>query len=609
MKKFLFILMAAALALPMMSQTKAEEAAYRAGFRTAKNVVVQKQQTLERKHFMAPLREEVPAGYASVTLAAGDVWGDGSGYQMLFDADATAYGTIIPETGGLTTGGDADASIYAQFEYMIPENADGACNTANIVINNAITIYIPAGVYDYVITNPTPGDRVWIATDNGTALGRADNFEFVDGGIYTFTVSLGGQNDQVDLEIFDPNAPVMPENVAVDPATGVVTWENDHDPFFNLRYRVYTPNAAQTLAWDFETEESLEGWISYDNDGDGNGFRLDNSTDYYGNSYAHSGQYYIASDSYYGGALSPDNWLISPEITLGGTLSFFARNHSATWLDKFMVYVTTGEYDDLESYVPISEFITPSTEYTEYVFDLSQYEGKGYFAIRHYDCTDQFRLYFDDFSYNVPGDEEAEWIYVGTEDNEFALENLVPGTTYEVQVQAQGEDQRVSPWTASTIFTYEGEVGPIEPTEQTAAPSSQKENYVFESENLKYNAYTVTLIETEPSTIYYRIGVMVDGEYVYGEWMEYTGEMNFTEEGTYMIEAYAVAENKLPSEHIWDGFTVSKVVDVEELMAGKTVAGVRYYNMMGQEMQQANGVTIMVTTYTDGTTSAVKVVK
>ena len=159
-------------------------------------------------------------------------------------------------------------------------------------------------------------------------------------------------------------------------------------------------------------------------------------------------------------------------------------------------------------------------------------------------------------------------------------------------------------------FTYEGgEVPPVEPTDQTAAPSSQKENYVYEDANLKYNAYTVTLIETEPSTIYYRVGILVDGDYVYGEWMEYTGEMNFTEEGTYMIEAYAVAENKLPSEHIWDGFTVSKVVDVEELFAGKTVANVRYYNLAGQEMQQANGVTIMVTTFTDGTTSAVKVVK
>ena len=159
-------------------------------------------------------------------------------------------------------------------------------------------------------------------------------------------------------------------------------------------------------------------------------------------------------------------------------------------------------------------------------------------------------------------------------------------------------------------FTYEaGEVGPIEPTEKTDAPSSAKENYVYNDGNLYYNAYTVTLIETEPSTIYYRVGILVDGEYVYGEWMEYTGELNFDDEGTYMIEAYAVAEGKTESDHIWDGFTVSKMVDVEELFAGKTVANVRYFNLAGQEMQQANGLTIMVTTFTDGTTSAVKVVK
>ena len=49
--------------------------------------------------------------------------------------------------------------------------------------------------------------------------------------------------------------------------------------------------------------------------------------------------------------------------------------------------------------------------------------------------------------------------------------------------------------------------------------------------------------------------------------------------------------------------------DVDEVNAAKTVAGVRYFNLAGQEMQEANGMTIVVTTYTDGTTSAVKVMK
>ena len=48
---------------------------------------------------------------------------------------------------------------------------------------------------------------------------------------------------------------------------------------------------------------------------------------------------------------------------------------------------------------------------------------------------------------------------------------------------------------------------------------------------------------------------------------------------------------------------------IDELNGGKAIANVRYFNMAGQEMQEANGMTIVVTTYTDGTTSAIKVMK
>ena len=66
-------------------------------------------------------------------------------------------------------------------------------------------------------------------------------------------------------------------------------------------------------------------------------------------------------------------------------------------------------------------------------------------------------------------------------------------------------------------------------------------------------------------------------------------------------------------DEITDGWymqiSMGTFVGVDELNADKTVAGVRYFNMAGQEMQEANGMTIVVTTYTDGTTSAVKVIR
>ena len=139
------------------------------------------------------------AGECTVTLTAEDVWGDGSGYQMLLDADATAYGTIIPVSGALS---NASESVYAEFEYKIPENADAALTTSNMVTDgNSVTITIPAGTYDWCITNPTPGDRMWIASASGNVGGRYDDFVFEEGKDYEFYVSPKGTGDGVDLYI------------------------------------------------------------------------------------------------------------------------------------------------------------------------------------------------------------------------------------------------------------------------------------------------------------------------------------------------------------------------------------------------------------------------
>ena len=164
---------------------------------------------------------------ASVTLTAGDVWGDGSGYQLLLDADATAYGTIIPESGSLTSSGDADEAVYAEFEYKIPENADGVLTTENIVMDNSITIEIPAGTYDYCITNPTPADRMWIAGSNGNVDGRGDDFVFEAGKSYEFTVERVGNNDGVSLTIdgesVGPELVELPDGAEVNPYVMVYT--------------------------------------------------------------------------------------------------------------------------------------------------------------------------------------------------------------------------------------------------------------------------------------------------------------------------------------------------------------------------------------------------
>ena len=188
--------------------------------------------------------------------------------------------------------------------------------------------------------------------------------------------------------------------------------------------------------------------------------------------------------------------------------------------------------------------------------------------------------------------------------------------TYTVTYTATAEGYQDLTGTATVIYS-----APV--LERADAPETHKANYVYKdvANGVYYNAYTVTLSQPETSddeeyVIYYRVGVGTFNETT-GQWdydypadyTLYTGPFNVAQEGTYMVEAYAVAKDKSQSTFTYDGFTVSVAVSIEELFAGENVANVRYFNVAGQEMQEINGLTIVVTTYTDGTQSAVKVMK
>ena len=425
------------------------------------------------------------AGYAEVTLAAGDVWGDGSGYQMLLDADATAYGTIIPETGGLTTTGDASAEVYAEFEYKIPENADGALATTNIVMNGSVTIQIPAGVYDFCITNPTAGDRMWIASQNGSIGGRADDFEFVSGGTYVFTVSLGGQNDQVDLEAIIPGMPTLPTELTVEPAATYadVAWvPGENNDTWNLRYRPYVDPATQGRLWDLPIpgyEEQIEGFTIYDADGDGYNWGLAYSSDAQDDACFYSYSYTSETGTYE--ALTPDNWLYTPEVPMGGTLKFKTWNRSSTYADKIAVYVVTED-----SEIKLGEDITPGTTPEEVELDLSEFEGTAQIAFRHYDCEDLWAIYVDDIEVTNPDAPEIqEWIEVEDVVSPFTIDELTPETTYEVQVKAFGPVEAETlnaaggpstEWTESTLFTTLAE-DPLVGVETVKVETTGDNNY------------------------------------------------------------------------------------------------------------------------------------
>ena len=317
-----------------------------------------------------------PGGMATITLTVGDVWSDGSGYQMLLDADATAYGNEIPAEGPLTQGGNAPAGLYDAFEYKIPVNADGSTNTSNVVVNNSVTIQVPAGTYDWCIANPTPGDRIWIASEQGNVGGRADDYTFQAGYTYEFTVYLLGQYDATDVTITPgggtPNTPVPPTQNPNTPAPGGNT------------------------GWGFETDPFAEGWTIRDDDGDGYNWEwMDASGSNYN---VYEGTHCMASASYqnsaFGGgtALNPDNWLISPAFTAGSTVTFWYAGQDPNYAaEPFGVYVIANGTTSDE----LGHF-TASNTYQQGSVDISAYAGQPVqVAFRHYGVTDMFRLNLD----------------------------------------------------------------------------------------------------------------------------------------------------------------------------------------------------------------------
>ncbi|MBO7630059.1 MAG: choice-of-anchor J domain-containing protein, partial [Bacteroidales bacterium] len=161
-----------------------------------------------------------------------------------------------------------------------------------------------------------------------------------------------------------------------------------------------------------------------DADGDGYNwdptFLRDRVDDESGEGYCHNGSYgMISSASYINnvGALTPDNWLISPGITIPAnyytaTLSWYAKGQDAGYAEEYYaVYVSTNGANIGNFNTTLYEGETTG-DWIQHTANLSAYAGQTIrIAFRHYNVTDMFWLDLDDIS--VTGT-------VGVEDHELS---------------------------------------------------------------------------------------------------------------------------------------------------------------------------------------------
>lgn len=141
-------------------------------------------------------------------------------------------------------------------------------------------------------------------------------------------------------------------------------------------------------------------WTVIDNDGDGYNWKgfINNGTENKTNT--HSGDGAVASSSYEDYApLKPDNWLVTPQLNLQGTMKVWLCAQDINYSDEhFAIYLSTTGTNIADFKTVLVDESIATSNYVEYSADLSAFTGQqGYIAIRHFNCSDNYRLNVDDF--------------------------------------------------------------------------------------------------------------------------------------------------------------------------------------------------------------------
>ena len=431
-------------------------------------------------------------------------------------------------------------------------------------------------------------------------------------------------------------ADAVPENLTITEVTATsakAEWIGSQDTY-NLRYRTAAVlNGVNEDFTGYETGATPTGWTLIDADGDGQNWYVWNLTLDDG-----TVQTTFSSNSYINnyGALTPDNWAIAPQTKLGAQVSFDAWGQDPSYAaEHFQVYVsTTGT--EVADFTPISDEIVATGAQTKYTFDLGENAGKmGYIAIRHFNCTDMYILNVKNFYMDGEGDVPAgEWIVLENVTSPTVITTLKPETTYEAQVQGI-VNRELTEWTPSVFFTTtEGSeetiyyiTGGFNNWEATNPVELTEEGYTFTAvDNGGEFDLDFKLLTAGENDWIWIGGIDEEGVHYFAVTEElmtsgteitlYDDGENFRlpEAGTYTVKLVRDAE-ATPAKGMIEGVRI--VVTKEESPStgvndinGKAVANVKYVNMAGVESDKPfDGVNIVVTTYTDGTKAAAKVIK
>ncbi|MBR4130723.1 MAG: choice-of-anchor J domain-containing protein [Bacteroidaceae bacterium] len=297
----------------------------------------------------------------------------------------------------------------------------------------------------------------------------------------------------------------------VGPTYATIGWEGTATA---LRYRVVAENQIST--YDFDNSQ-LGSWSTFSGWGDTSTTNTSNYTNggqWYGGKFvwaifASSANNYFSyvpakgqghrksadmvvsgsfchnsnDNTFSNHAIEPKNFLVSPQITFGGTISFWAKGMDESASDEnFSVVVFEGTTAPTRnsSYTTVLADQTASPDWTQYVVDLGNYSGQGYVAILHHDCYDEDLLCVDDIVITQP---TAGWTNLTPSGSTYTFpeEALDPETNYQVEVQIGGKWYGTH-FTTTSYNPVPAEVNANPVGQFTATPNwfGLTENYILE---------------------------------------------------------------------------------------------------------------------------------
>ena len=402
------------------------------------------------------------------------------------EVQADCGGTTSPWVSASFTTDMCMAENMCELTFELTDSWGDTWNGNAIQVVDALT-----GEVIGVVTNTTSDHANAPITDIVTLSvcdGRAINFVWVSGnyasetsyvvydvnGAEILSGSAGGgmlTDYTVDCTV---TTCIKPTDLAAEDVTATsatISWTSEHNNF-ELEYREKYLGAGN----DFEN--GMGAWTTIDADGDGYTWIHHAPDPQYPGDLGHNdSENYVYSQSYYAGTvLYPDNYLVSPQIELGGSISFWACAQDPSYPEEhFGVAVSTAGNTDAADFRTIQEWtmtakagraitanrmsrsrVNRAGTWYEYTVDLSAYaDMTGYVAIRHFDCSDMFYLNVDDITIVEPNATEPEWITVEgpIEASPYTLTGLDPETTYEVRVRCICGEDDYTDWATAEFTT------------------------------------------------------------------------------------------------------------------------------------------------------------